>query len=111
MPGLAYTSTGGDILFIEATKMPGKKLLELTGQLGDVMKESVKAAMSYLQSHGEELGIAQSQFDNCAAAFSTADNYCLHTASPRNLMCDSGFWRTDGDISISYGNSVSSIST
>ncbi len=64
VPGLAYTSTGGDILFIEATKMPGKKLLELTGQLGDVMKESVKAAMSYLQSHGSELGIAQSEFEN-----------------------------------------------
>ena len=64
VPGLAYTSAGGDILFIEATKMPGKKMLELTGQLGDVMKESVKAAMSYLQSHGEELGIPQSEFEN-----------------------------------------------
>ncbi len=64
VPGLAYTSTGGSILFIEATKMPGKKLLELTGQLGNVMKESVKAAMSYLQSHGRELGIPQREFDS-----------------------------------------------
>jgi ATP-dependent Lon protease len=64
VPGLAYTSSGGDILFIEATKMPGKKQLELTGQLGDVMKESVKAAMSYLQAHGRELGIPQSEFEN-----------------------------------------------
>jgi ATP-dependent Lon protease len=63
VPGLAYTSSGGNILFIEATKMPGKKQLELTGQLGDVMKESVKAAMSYLQAHGEELGIRSSEFE------------------------------------------------
>jgi len=63
VPGLAYTSSGGDILFIEATKMPGKRQLELTGQLGDVMKESVKAAMSYLQAHGEELGIPASEFE------------------------------------------------
>jgi ATP-dependent Lon protease len=63
VPGLAYTSSGGNILFIEATKMPGKKQLELTGQLGDVMKESVKAAMSYLQAHGEELGIPPGEFE------------------------------------------------
>ncbi len=60
---LAWTSTGGDILFVEATKMPGKKQLELTGQLGDVMKESVKAALSYLQAHGDELGITRREFE------------------------------------------------
>jgi ATP-dependent Lon protease len=64
VPALAWTSTGGDILFVEATKMPGKKNMELTGHLGDVMKESVKAAMSYLQSRGEELKIPQEEFDN-----------------------------------------------
>ena len=55
--GLAWTPTGGDILFIEATKMSGGKTLTLTGQLGDVMKESAQAALSYVRSHAEELGI------------------------------------------------------
>lgn len=55
--GLAWTPTGGEIMFIEATKMPGKGGLMLTGQLGDVMKESAQAAMSYLKSHIEELGL------------------------------------------------------
>jgi len=55
--GLAWTPTGGEIMFIEATAMPGKGGLMLTGQLGDVMKESAQAAMSYLKSHLEELGI------------------------------------------------------
>jgi ATP-dependent Lon protease len=64
VPALAWTSAGGEILFVEATKMPGKKGLILTGQLGDVMKESVKAALSYLQSHQEQLGIPNSAFEN-----------------------------------------------
>ena len=55
--GLAYTPAGGDILFIEATAMPGKGKLTLTGQLGDVMKESAEAALSFIRSQGEELGI------------------------------------------------------
>ena len=54
---LAWTPTGGDILFIEATKMPGGKGFALTGQLGDVMKESAQAALSYVRSKAEELGI------------------------------------------------------
>ena len=54
---LAWTPTGGDILFIEATRMPGKKGFTLTGQLGDVMKESAQAALSYVRSKAEELGI------------------------------------------------------
>lgn len=60
--GLAWTSTGGDILFIEATRMKGKGELRLTGQLGDVMKESAQAAMSYLRAHAAELGIADTVF-------------------------------------------------
>ena len=55
--GLAWTSAGGDILFIESTKMPGKGNLELTGHLGDVMKESAKAALSYVRANAEELGV------------------------------------------------------
>lgn len=55
--GLAWTAAGGDILFIEATKMQGKGELVLTGQLGDVMKESVRAALSYIRSNVDEYGI------------------------------------------------------
>ena len=56
--GLAWTPVGGDILFIEATRMKGARTLTLTGQLGDVMKESVQAALSWVRSHADELGIA-----------------------------------------------------
>ena len=56
--GLAWTPAGGDILFIEATRMKGARTLTLTGQLGDVMKESVQAALSWVRSHAEELHIA-----------------------------------------------------
>ena len=55
--GLAVTGTGGDVLFIEATVMDGEPGLTLTGQLGDVMKESAQIALSYLRSHGPALGI------------------------------------------------------
>src|SRR5262249_23185274 len=55
--GLAWTPTGGDILFMEATRMKGSKTLTLTGQLGDVMKESAQAALSWARSHANELGI------------------------------------------------------
>ena len=51
--GLAWTPVGGDILFIETSRMPGKGRVEITGQLGDVMKESAKAALSYVRSHAE----------------------------------------------------------
>ena len=55
--GLAWTPSGGDILFVEATKMDGAKGLIITGQLGDVMKESAQAALSYVRSNARELGI------------------------------------------------------
>jgi len=55
--GLAWTPVGGDILFIEATSMPGKGALILTGQLGDVMRESVQAALSIVKHRARELGI------------------------------------------------------
>lgn len=60
--GLAYTSVGGDILFIEASISRGQGRMSLTGQLGDVMKESAQAALSYVKSHAEELGIPQDAF-------------------------------------------------
>ncbi len=61
--GLAWTETGGDILFIESTRMPGNKDFTLTGQLGDVMQESAKAALSYVRSKAKELGIEENFFD------------------------------------------------
>jgi len=60
--GLAWTPVGGDILFIEATAMKGRGLLTLTGQLGDVMKESAHAALSYARSHAKEFGIKEDFF-------------------------------------------------
>jgi len=55
--GLAWTPSGGDILFVEATRMKGGKTLTLTGQLGDVMKESAQTALSWARSHASDLGI------------------------------------------------------
>ena len=56
--GLAWTPVGGDILFIETSRMPGKGELTVTGKLGDVMRESARAALTYVRSHAVELGIA-----------------------------------------------------
>lgn len=61
--GLAWTPTGGDILFIESTKMRGKGNLTLTGQLGDVMKESAQAALSYIRSKASEFNIPEDFFE------------------------------------------------
>jgi len=62
--GLAVTGTGGDVLFVEATSMKGNDSLVLTGQLGDVMKESARIALSYVRSHSDELGIDGDVFDD-----------------------------------------------
>src|SRR2546423_966199 len=62
--GLSVTGTGGDVLFIEATAMKGKEPLVLTGQLGDVMKESARIALSWVRSHAAELDIDESDFDD-----------------------------------------------
>ncbi|WP_029214536.1 endopeptidase La [Kallotenue papyrolyticum] len=61
--GLVWTPVGGEIIFIEATKMPGSKGFMLTGQLGDVMKESARAALSIVRAEAEKFGIARNFFD------------------------------------------------
>lgn len=61
--GLAWTPVGGDILFVEATRIPGKGGLILTGQLGEVMKESAQAALSLVKSRATQLGLSREQFD------------------------------------------------
>jgi ATP-dependent Lon protease len=71
--GMAVTEMGGEVLFIEATLLPGSKGLTLTGQLGEVMQESAKAALSYLWSHSDDLG-----FD-CAEKF---ENSGVHVHVP-----------------------------
>jgi ATP-dependent Lon protease len=60
--GLAWTATGGEILFVETTKMKGKGNLSLTGSLGDVMKESAQAGLSYARAHSDKLGIDSQMF-------------------------------------------------
>jgi ATP-dependent Lon protease len=62
--GLAWTETGGDIIFVEATRMKGKGELILTGSLGDVMKESARTALSYIQANSDELGIPTDAFED-----------------------------------------------
>jgi ATP-dependent Lon protease len=61
--GMSWTPTGGEILFIEATRMKGSKTLTLTGQLGDVMKESAQTALSWVRSHVSELGVRSDYWD------------------------------------------------
>ena len=60
--GLAYTAVGGDVLFIEAAAYPGKGRLTITGQLGDVMQESAQAALSWVRSHADEVGVSSDWF-------------------------------------------------
>src|SRR5204862_4540087 len=79
--GLAWTAVGGDILFIEATKMPGKGKLTLTGQLGDVMKESVTAALSVVRSRAAALGLDAGNF---------LENVDLHVHVPAGAVPKDG---------------------
>ena len=62
--GLAWTSVGGELLEVECSTMSGKGMLKLTGQLGDVMKESAEAAFSWVRAHSEELGLAKDFYQN-----------------------------------------------
>ncbi|MDB4955100.1 MAG: ATP-dependent protease La [Myxococcales bacterium] len=79
--GLAWTAVGGDILFIEATKMPGKGKLILTGQLGDVMKESVTAALSFVRGRAAALGLDPGNF---------LENVDLHVHVPAGAVPKDG---------------------
>jgi len=63
VPGLAWTPYGGDVLFIEATRMTGAKGFQITGSVGSVMQESAQAAMSYVRSHAEQLGLEANFFE------------------------------------------------
>jgi ATP-dependent Lon protease len=78
--GLAWTAVGGDVLFIEALKMKGKGNLVLTGQLGDVMRESAQAAYSYAKSRAKELDIVEEDFNN----------YDLHIHIPEGAIPKDG---------------------
>jgi ATP-dependent Lon protease len=80
VPGLAYTSYGGDVLYIEATKMTGKGNLTLTGSLGEVMKESVRTALSCIRASAEELCIAPDTFEK----------YDLHVHVPAGAVPKDG---------------------
>lgn len=62
IPGLAYTAYGGEVLFVEATSMNGEEKLNLTGHLGEVMKESAQAALSFIRSNQKELGLDENEF-------------------------------------------------
>lgn len=64
VPALAYTSVGGDVLFVEATAMEGRSTLTLTGHLGDIMKESAQAGLSFIRSNCDALNIPSSTFTN-----------------------------------------------
>ncbi|MGH2814852.1 MAG: S16 family serine protease, partial [Actinomycetota bacterium] len=77
----AWTAVGGDILFIEATRMPGKGKLTLTGQLGDVMKESVTAALSFVRSRASQLGLEAGNF---------LENVDLHVHVPAGAVPKDG---------------------
>jgi ATP-dependent Lon protease len=63
VPGLAYTPFGGDVLFVEATRMPGGRGFQITGSIGNVMQESARAALSYVRSRAETLGIPAEFFE------------------------------------------------
>ncbi|MFH2103147.1 MAG: endopeptidase La [Chloroflexota bacterium] len=63
VPGLAWTPYGGDILFIESTRMPGAKGFQITGSVGNVMQESARAALSYVRSHTDQLGLQSDFYD------------------------------------------------
>ncbi len=88
-PGMYYTPIGGDIMFVEASIMRGKGELVLTGQLGDVMKESARAALTYARSHAAGLGIKE----EIVRASATCTFTCRRAPSPRMVPLRGSRWR------------------
>ncbi len=86
--GLAWTSVGGEILFIEATRMYGTGKMQLTGQLGDVMKESAHAALSYVRTNAEKYGIPKDFLEKSD----------VHIHIPAGGMPKDGPLRRDHDV-------------
>ncbi|MFZ2880144.1 MAG: endopeptidase La, partial [Phototrophicaceae bacterium] len=78
--GLAWTPVGGEVLFVEASQMPGSKGFQITGNLGDVMQESARIALSFIRSHADELGIAPDVFEK----------FDLHVHVPSGAMPKDG---------------------
>jgi ATP-dependent Lon protease len=77
--GLAYTTVGGDVLFIEATAYPGRGRLKITGQLGEVMQESAQAALSWVRSHTDELGVERSGSASTTSTSTSPPGPCRRT--------------------------------
>ena len=86
--GLAVTGAGGDVLFVEATAMQGKPGLTLTGQLGDVMKESAQIALSYVRGHAVELEHRPARRSRSARSTST----CRRARSRRTARAPASRW-------------------
>ena len=89
--GLAVTGTGGDVLFVEATSMEGKDGLVLTGQLGDVMKESARAAWTYARAHADTRTSWASTRRRSTTASSTSTS--RRARSPRTARARGSRWR------------------
>ena len=86
--GLAWTEVGGELLVTEATLMPGKGKLTLTGKLGDVMQESAQAALSYVRSKAAELGLAE----GLPLEASTSTSTCPRARSRRTARRPASRW-------------------
>ena len=83
--GLAWTPVGGDVLFVEASAMPGKGKLTITGQLGDVMRESAQAALSYVRGHADLARRTGSPSTTCTST-------CPPARSPRTARAPASRW-------------------
>ena len=86
--GLAWTPVGGDVLFIEATAMPGKGKLTITGQLGDVMRESAQAALSYVRATAE----LAPELDGLVRRRTTSTSTCPRARSRRTAPAPASRW-------------------
>jgi len=87
--GLAWTSVGGELLSIEALNLPGKGRMKTTGKLGDVMKESIDAASSYVRSISPQIGVKPPKFDKVDIHVHVPDG-----ATPKDRQCDAN-WRLE----------------